>query len=299
MDIVIDNVTKVYPGNVPALDQVSLTLRQGMVGLLGANGAGKTTLIRILTTVVRPTSGSVHAGGLDLATSNGRSGMKRVLGYLPQYLDIYPDLTGREFLDYVALLKGVVDGRGRRRQVGEILEQLSLGRDADRRVAGYSGGMKRRLGIGQALLGDPRIIVVDEPTAGLDPEERMRFRALLATLGVGRTVILSTHILDDVAQTCPMVAVLRSGTLVHHGSTESLVRAARGRTFLLRTDGPAPEGLGVVVNAQATAEGMVYRIVTDQPDQRCTPAEPSLEDGYVALMRLGSAPSLPGQPSVT
>lgn len=286
MDISIHQLTKEFKGGVRALDAVDLRLGGGMIGLLGANGAGKTTLMRILTGIITPTSGNVTIGGYDLADGAGRAAVKQTLGYLPQELDVYPDLTGREFLDYIGLLKGINDRRARRRQVDDLLERVALGDAAKRRAGGYSGGMKRRLGIAQALLGDPRLIIVDEPTAGLDPEERMRFRALLAELGAGRTVILSTHILDDVAQTCPEVAVMTKGRLVHHGSTKSLVDAARNSTYSLTTTGPAPSGDVAVVNAQAGPAGTVYRIVTERPPADSVPVEPTLEDGYVALMRI-------------
>lgn len=288
MSIEIRDLTKTYRYGVHALDRVSLDFGTGMIGLLGANGAGKTTLIRILTSVLRPTSGEVHVAGLDLTTAHGRAAIKHRLGYLPQYLDIYPDLTGREFLNYIATLKGLTGKNDRRAQVTELLEVLSLTEVAGRRVGGYSGGMKRRLGIGQALLGNPEIIVVDEPTAGLDPEERMRFRSLLSSLGTGRTVILSTHILDDVAQTCPTVAVLKKGRVVYSGTTEGLVNAARGRTFTLETSGTPPIGSGVVVNAQAIPTGTRYRLVADRAAPGASPTEPTLEDGYVALMQLAS-----------
>lgn len=286
MNIEILDLTKTYRRSVRALDRVSLRFGTGMVGLLGANGAGKTTLLRILTSVLGPTAGEVRINGLSLGTRAGRSAIKRTLGYLPQHLDIYPDLTGREFLEYVALLKGITGHEARTTQIASLLEELGLADVAGRRVGGYSGGMKRRLGIGQALLGDPGLIIVDEPTAGLDPEERMRFRSLLSTLGGGRTVILSTHILDDVAQTCPTVAVLRSGRLVHHGSTESLVNAAQGRTFTMEMDGPLPACAGIVVNVQSTTTGAKYRVVTDHPLPGAAPTRPTLEDGYMALMRL-------------
>ncbi|MEU8887198.1 ABC transporter ATP-binding protein [Streptomyces sp. NPDC048442] len=286
MDILINRLTKEFKGGVRALDEIDLQLRGGMVGLLGANGAGKTTLMRILTGIITPTSGTVAVGGHDLSSSAGRAAVKRTLGYLPQELDVYPDLTGREFLDYIGLLKGLDDKRARRRQIDSLLERVALTEAAGRRAGGYSGGMKRRLGIAQALLGDPQLIIVDEPTAGLDPEERMRFRALLAELGAGRTVILSTHILDDVAQTCPEVAVMTHGRLVHHGSTQSLVDAARNSTYALMTAGPAPAGDIAVVNAQAGPQGTLYRIVTERPPEGAQPVEPTLEDGYVALMRL-------------
>lgn len=285
MEISVTDLTKTFKGDARALDGLSLSLAAGMVGLLGANGAGKTTLMRILTGLVRPTSGRVLVGGHDVTTPAGRHAVHRTLGYLPQDLDLYPDLTAREFLDYVALLKGVDDKRARRDQVGSLLERVALASDADRRVRGFSGGMRRRLGIAQALLGDPRLVIVDEPTAGLDPEERMRFRTLLAGLGGDRTVILSTHILDDVAQTCPSVAVLSAGRLSYHGSTGGLVEAARGRTFALTTSGPPPSGDLTVVNALAAGDGMLYRFVTDAPPPGAHAVPPSLEDGYVALMR--------------
>jgi ABC-type multidrug transport system ATPase subunit len=287
MDISIRGLTKEFKGGLRALDHLDLHLHGGMVGLLGANGAGKTTLMRILTGTVQATSGRVTVGGHDLGSAAGRIAVKRVLGYLPQELDVYPDLTGREFLDYIALLKGIDSKSARRAQISELLERVALTEAAGRRVGGYSGGMKRRLGIAQALLGDPGLIIVDEPTAGLDPEERMRFRALLAGLGGDRTVILSTHILDDVAQTCPEVAVLTRGRLVHHGSTEGVVAAARGHTYTVMTSGAPPVGDLAVVNAHATPGGTAYRVVTEVPPAGAVPVEPTLEDGYVALMRRG------------
>ncbi|MFT7835909.1 ABC transporter ATP-binding protein [Saccharothrix sp. BKS2] len=282
MEIVIDQLSKVYRGGKHALAGVDLRVGAGMTGLLGPNGAGKTTLMRILTGVLRPTGGRVLVGDHDLATSAGRTAVKRMLGYLPQELALYPDLTGREFLDYIALLKGVDDKRARRAQVDALLAEVGLEEHAQRRVGAYSGGMKRRLGIAQALLGDPRLIIVDEPTSGLDPHERMRFRALLARVGRNRIMILSTHILDDVAQSCPRVCVLNSGHVVYHGSTTGLTEAAVGRTYVLRTE--APPLSATVVNAVATPEGTEYRLVGGElpPGARVVP--PSLEDGYVALL---------------
>lgn len=284
-DITTTALTKAYRGGVRALDSVDLHVGAGLTGLLGANGAGKTTLMRILTGIVRPTTGTVTIGGHDLGSSAGRRAVRRTLGYLPQDLDLYPDLNGREILDYFALLKGIDDRTARRTQVNALLERVGLAEAAHRRVGGYSGGMKRRIGIAQALLGDPRVVIVDEPTAGLDPEERMRFRALLAGLGEQRTVVLSTHILDDVAQTCPTVAVLAAGHLVYRGSTPDLVDAARGLTFELITSASAPVGDLSIVNAHASEQGTCYRVVTENPPAAAQPVEPTLEDGYVALMR--------------
>lgn len=293
MQITITGLSKTYRGGVHALTDITVELAGGMTGLLGANGAGKTTLMRILTGIVRPTTGTVTIGGHDLATSAGRTAVKRLLGYLPQELDLYPDLTGREFLDYIALLKGIDDKPARRHQIDTLLHRVALTDVAARRVGSYSGGMKRRLSIAQTLLGDPRLILVDEPTAGLDPEERMRFRALLATLGENRTVILSTHILDDVAQTCPRVAVLDHGRMVYDGTTDSLARQATGRTFTLTTAGAPPTGEHALVTAAATPTGTTYRIVTDNPPPHAVAVDPGLEDGYLALLRASRAANTP------
>ena len=283
MRIDITGLTKRYKGNVAALDGLDLVVPTGMFGLLGPNGAGKTTLMRILAGLLRPTAGRVRIGEHDVSTRAGRLAVQRTLGYLPQDLGVYPDLTAREFLDYVALLKGIDDGPTRRRRVGELLEVVALTADADRRLRGYSGGMRRRVGIAQALLADPRLLIVDEPTAGLDPEERIRFRTLLAQLGGARTVLLSTHIVDDIAQTCRELAVLASGRLVFRGTVGELTRHAEQRVWSVGTAGPAPTG-GTIVSAVPDDAGMRYRVVAPtQPDPDAEPVEPNLEDGYLAL----------------
>lgn len=239
--------------------------------------------MRILCGIVQPTRGTVRVDGRDLADRRVRQAVRKALGYLPQHVDPYPNLTPLEFLDYVGILKGVDRRAARRRQARELVERVGLADAQDRRIGGFSGGMRRRVGIAQALMGDPELIIVDEPTAGLDPEERIRFRTLLAGLGADRTVILSTHILDDVAQTCPYVFVLGRGRTRYDGPTSGLIDAARGRTWL--TDprgGPLPEHVAVV-NATTTPEGTQYRIVADTPPDGASPVEPSLEDGYMAL----------------
>jgi ABC-2 type transport system ATP-binding protein len=233
MWIELSGLSKRY-GATLALDGLDLTVPTGMFGLLGANGAGKTTLMRILAGLLRPSAGRVTVGGHDLASRAGKLAVQRVLGYLPQDLGLYPDLTAREFLDYIALLKGLDDGATRRRRVGELLELVALSGDADRRLRGFSGGMRRRVGIAQALLADPRLLIVDEPTAGLDPEERLRFRSLLAGLAGDRTVLLSTHIVDDIVQTCPRVVVVRRGTIVFQGATADLAGLAAESVWLVR-----------------------------------------------------------------
>lgn len=283
MFISIDHLGKDFRKKPAALDDVTLDLPQGMIGLLGSNGAGKTTLMRILCGIIQPTRGRVLIDGHDLSGAATRRAVKKTLGYLPQDVEPYPNLTPLEFLDYVGVLKGIDSATDRRRQARELISQVGLNEAKDRKVGGFSGGMRRRVGIAQALMGDPELLVVDEPTAGLDPEERMRFRTLLASLGQNRTVILSTHILDDVAQTCPYVFVLREGHLRYDGPTDGLIDAARGRTWLTAPRSAPPPEHVTVVNATTTGVGTRYRIVTDTPPADAAPVEPNLEDGYMAL----------------
>ncbi|ACZ84166.1 ABC transporter ATP-binding protein [Streptosporangium roseum] len=287
MRIEISRLTKTYRGGVHALDGLDLDVPTGMYGLLGSNGAGKTTLMRILAGLLSPTSGTVRVGGHDVATADGRLAVQRTLGYLPQSLGVYPDLTARQFLDYIALLKGLDSRPSRRRRIGELLETVALTPDADRRLKGFSGGMLRRVGIAQALLADPRLLVVDEPTTGLDPEERIRFRILLSRLAGDRTVLLSTHIVEDVAQTCRSLAVLDKGRLVFQGDVGELVSRADRRVWTLTTSGPAPSE-GRIVAALPEGAGTRYRIIAPTaPGPSAQPAEPTLEDSYLALMEPG------------
>ncbi|GAA3449761.1 ATP-binding cassette domain-containing protein [Dactylosporangium matsuzakiense] len=283
MKIEISGLVKRYSRGVAALDGLDLEVPTGMFGLLGANGAGKTTLMRILAGIARPTAGRVTVGGHDLATGAGRTAVQRELGYLPQDLGVYPDLTARQFLDYVALLKGLDDRAVRRRRVGELLEVVALTAEADRRLRGFSGGMRQRIGIAQALLADPQLLIVDEPTAGLDPEERIRFRNLLSQFAGRRTVLLSTHIVDDIAQTCREVAVLAKGKLRFRGTVAELTQRAQGRVWSVTTAGPPPAE-GKVVSALPDEDGMRYRVVAPRsPDPQARALEPNLEDGYLSL----------------
>jgi len=283
MRIEISGLTKTYKGGVAALDGLDLVVPTGMFGLLGANGAGKTTLMRILAGIMLPSGGHVTVGGHDLGTTTGRTAVQRDLGYLPQDLGLYPDLTARQFLDYMALLKGIDDRKVRRRRIGEMLEVVALTAQADRRLRGFSGGMRQRVGIAQALLADPQLLIVDEPTAGLDPEERIRFRTLLSQFAGSRTVLLSTHIVDDIAQTCREVAVLAKGRLIFRGTVAELTRRAEGQVWSVVTDGPAPAD-GTVVSALPAEHGMRYRVVAPTaPGPQARPLEPGLEDGYLAV----------------
>src|SRR3989440_3423724 len=231
MKIEIGGLHKVYRGGVHALDTVDMNIPGGMFGLLGPNGAGKTTLMRITAGILRPTSGDLYIGEYDCNTEHGRTAVKRIQGYLPQDLGVYPDLSAREFLDYIGILKGMDDRKARRHRVNELLEIVSLTSAANRKLKTYSGGMKRRIGIAQALLNDPRLLIVDEPTAGLDPEERVRFRTLLTDLSGERIVILSTHIVSDVEATATDIAIIAQGQLLARAAPETLLQALDGQVW--------------------------------------------------------------------
>ncbi len=204
MQIQIEHLSKTYAGKVQAVRNVHLSIQPGLIGLLGPNGAGKTTLMRMLATLLTPTEGTARIGGYDVRRAADRRQIKRLLGYLPQELGLYPNLNAYEFLDYLAILKGMHDAKARQQRINDLLEMVGLADVAKRRLKGYSGGMKRRVGLAQALLTDPQFLIVDEPTAGLDPEERIRIRTMLSELALAgdRVIILSTHIVEDVAQTC-------------------------------------------------------------------------------------------------
>ncbi|MBN1934749.1 MAG: ABC transporter ATP-binding protein [Anaerolineae bacterium] len=284
--IVIDELTKTYRGNIRALCGVDLEIGSGMFGLVGPNGAGKTTLMRILTGLLRPTSGRVELLGYDVSRARDKQAIKAMLGYLPQELGLYPDLSAREFLDYVAILKGLTDRRARQRQINELLGMVGLAEQAGRRLKTYSGGMKRRVGVAQALLGDPRILIVDEPTAGLDPEERVRLRNLLAETSRHCTVILSTHIVEDISQSCTDLAVLKDGRVLYRGEPRSLIAQARGKVWRIVTGGEKPDAGLVAVSTRQLDTGIEYRVLGDPAAQyNAVPVEPSLEDGYIWLMR--------------
>ena len=287
MDIHIRDLSKRFKGGVTALDHVNLDVPTGMFGLLGANGAGKTTLMRILAGVLRPSAGTATIGNHDLSSAAGRRDVQRTLGYLPQELGLYPDLTARSFLDYIAILKGLDDRTNRHDRVAQLLEVVSLTDDADRKVGTFSGGMKRRVGIAQALLSDPGLLIVDEPTSGLDPEERIRFRNLLAGLGDRRTVLLSTHIVEDIASSCQRLAVMAKGRVLFAGEVTDLVEVARDRTWRVELPvGVTPEGDLTVVSALHGGASVSYRVVSSgsYPIEG-VPVEPTLEDGYLTLMR--------------
>jgi ABC-type multidrug transport system ATPase subunit len=227
----------------------------------------------------------VRVFGHDLRDTNGKFAAKALLGYLPQELGLYPNLTPVEFLDYIAVLKGITDASARRQQIDELIEQVRLGDAVNRRLKTYSGGMKRRVGIAQALLGTPKLIIVDEPTVGLDPEERVRLRNLLADTAQRCTVILSTHIIEDISQSCNDLAMMDNGKVLYRGSPRELIANARGHVWIVLANGQRPEGVTVVATLQL-ADGVQYRVIGQPPAHyEATPAEPTLEDGYMWAMQ--------------
>lgn len=285
MKVSIRGLTKVFPRGARALDGIDLEIGQGMFGLLGPNGAGKTTLMSILATLMRPTSGEVRVDGWNVTNPQHRFLIKSVLGYLPQELGLYPDLNAHEFLSYMATLKGVEAPSARRREVERLLDAVGLEAAARKKVKSLSGGMKRRLGIAQALIGEPKLLIVDEPTAGLDPAERVRFRTLLADLSGERVVILSTHIVEDVVATCSRVAVLSAGTVAFDGTPSELARQADGRVWqaALHAGERAPRSWRVVARV-AAADVSTVRVIGPRPTADAVPVKPSMEDGYLQLI---------------
>ena len=286
----IEKLVKVYPGPVAALQGIDLELGEGLFGLLGPNGAGKSTLMKILAGLLEPTSGRVLLDGIDVV-ARPREVWAR-LGYLPQDFGFYPHLSGRAMLKHLLALKGVRAKGGRGRLADELLERVNLSFAAHRKVKEYSGGMRQRLGIAQALAGDPRLIIVDEPTAGLDPEERLRFYHLLAELAEQRIVLLSTHIVEDVAVLCPSFAVIRGGRLVARTTPAAARRVLAGKVFEGRVGRDGLEALGqrTTVLQSILHEGTT-RVRAWQregpPPEGFEPVEATLEDAYLALMRTG------------
>jgi ABC-type multidrug transport system ATPase subunit len=286
----LDRLTKTYSNGHQALADVSLSLGTGVVGLLGANGAGKSTLMNLLATITRPTSGTFRWQGLDGVAHP--LAVRRELGYLPQDFGVYERLTATEFLLYLGRLKGL-SGKALARRVAELLELVNLHSAARRPLGGFSGGMRQRVGIAQALLGDPKLLIVDEPTVGLDPDERVRFRNLLAEIAHDRVVILSTHIVSDVEAVATTLAVLREGRLIAVATPEEILRRAVGRVFSLRVGSEQLADLQHRVHVASLAQradGAHVRFVCPgDPPAGSTPVEPTLEDAYLWLRRAGAA----------
>ena len=287
MAIQIEHLTKAYAKDAPpALEDLTLEIGKGTFGLLGPNGAGKTTLIRILATQMLPTSGRVTVEGFDLETE--REAVRRRLGYLPQHFGAYPELTAGEFLDYRARLAGINKRGDRRARVDQALEDVGLTEVRDRKSGTFSGGMMRRLGIAQAILADPDFLVVDEPTVGLDPEERIRFRSILGRLSTNRAILISTHIVGDISSTCEEIAVLAPRQLVYSGRPEAFIELAEGVVWESRLDDKAFEDVSErfqVVNVSLEGNEMDVRFVgSAEPPEGATAVPPNLEDAYVYRM---------------
>ena len=285
----LNDLVKVYPGPVAALQGVTLAIPQGMFGLLGPNGAGKTTLMRIVAGLLEPTSGRVVLDGVDVTEKPERIWAQ--LGYLPQEFGFYPHLTGEAMLAHLLDLKGVEAPGGRKALVGGLLERVNLAFAAKRKVKTYSGGMRQRLGLAQAIAGNPRLIIVDEPTAGLDPEERFRFYRLLAELAAERIVILSTHIVEDVSVLCSRFAVIRGGRVVALTTPAEARALIHGRIFQGTAD--TREHLDEIVQTRRVTQSILVegknqvRVFEPggQPPAGFVAVEPNLEDAYFVLMR--------------
>jgi ABC-2 type transport system ATP-binding protein len=291
----IENLSKTYPNGTRALDDVSLAIAPGMFGLLGPNGAGKSTLMRILATLQEPDSGRVQLGDLDVLRE--KEAVRRTLGYLPQEFGVYPKVSAEDLLDHFAVLKGITDREERRRLVDSLLEQTNLQRDRAKLLGGFSGGMRQRFGIAVALLGNPRLIIVDEPTAGLDPEERVRFLNLLAELGQNSIVILSTHIVDDVSELCSRVAIIDRGRIRLEDDPQAAVARLHGRIWrrvLSRDELPRHQEQFAVLSTKLLGGRTVVRVLADDaPEAGYELVEPGLEDVYFAAMRGTHAPASP------
>ena len=286
----IRDLLKIYPGPVTALKGVSLDIPNGLFGLLGPNGAGKSTLMTIVAGLLQPTAGSITLDGTDIVTDP--AAVRRALGYLPQEFGFYPELTGLKMLMLMLRLKGVDAPGGRRKLAEELLERVNLSHAAKRKVGGYSGGMRQRLGLAQAVAGSPRLIIVDEPTAGLDPEERHRFYRLLAELGKDRIVVLSTHIVEDVATLCPRMAIIRSGTLMANTTPSAARESMEGRVFegFVRDEELAVFTASHRVLSAILVEGVTNRVRVSVDKDGMAPAgfravSAVLEDAYLDTIR--------------
>ncbi|HEX8173044.1 MAG TPA: ABC transporter ATP-binding protein [Thermoanaerobaculia bacterium] len=282
----LENVTHVYPNGTRALDDVTLSIPRGMYGLLGPNGAGKSTLMRAIATLQTPTSGTIRFGGIDVIAEPER--LRRTLGYLPQDFGVYPRISAEDMLDHMAVLKGIASRADRKATVETLLHQTNLWSVRKKALAGFSGGMRQRFGIAQALIGNPQLIIVDEPTAGLDPEERNRFLNLLAEIGESVVVILSTHIVEDVSDLCHRMAVFADGRVQVEGSPHELIRATSGRIWMKVVDRAELQQVRAqheVLSTRLSAGRTVVHILSDRdPGNGFTSADAGLEDVYFSTL---------------
>lgn len=285
MTLETNHLGKRYKGNVWGLRGFGLSIDSGILGLLGPNGAGKSTLMRILATVTKPTEGEASWSGHDIAKTP--ENIRRILGYLPQDFGIYPNLNATEFLLYLAAARGI-SGKSARQRIGQLLDLVNLGDARKRRLGSLSGGMKQRVGIAQALLNDPELLIIDEPTAGLDPEERIRFRNLLSELSVNRIVILSSHIVSDLEAIATSIAIISAGHLLVHATPEVLLRSVVGRVWelvVVSSDFTNLKQTHIIGGTTRTIEGLRVRVVGDRaPATSARQVTPTLEDAYLWLL---------------
>lgn len=282
MELKVDQLTKVYNSNYRAIDNFSMSFKEGIIGLLGPNGAGKSTLMRIIATISRPTQGAVYWNNVSISTDP--DSLRSVLGYLPQDFGVYPNLTGKEFLEYIAALKGLSRSESKTR-IHELLEFLNLMDAKNKSLHKYSGGMRQRIGIAQALLNDPEVLIVDEPTVGLDPQERLKFKNLLVDLATDRIIILSTHIVSDIEATSSSLVILDKGKLIIHDSPENLVKELNGKTWECIISSKELQDVKnkyLTSNYQLKNDGLLVRIVaTEKPEFNAVSVSPTLEDVYL------------------
>lgn len=290
MSLIIKGLSKTYGNGVKALQDVSLTIPTGMFGLLGPNGAGKSTLMRTIATLQEPDTGSIFLDGLDVLKE--KTEVRKVLGYLPQEFGVYPKINAETLLDHFAVLKGITNNKERKEVVKALLEQTNLYKERKKNLGTYSGGMKQRFGIAQALLGNPKLIIVDEPTAGLDPAERNRFLNLLCEIGENVVVIISTHIVDDVRELCKNMAIISKGQVRMEGEPESAIEAVRGKVWrkkINRQDLPVYQKDFDVISTRFIAGQLMIHIHSDsQPTAANFEAvNPNLEDVYFTQLARG------------
>ncbi|HPQ40046.1 MAG TPA: ABC transporter ATP-binding protein [bacterium] len=287
MELIIEHLSKTYPGGVRALNDISLKVGSGMFGLLGPNGAGKSTLMRIVATLQEPDEGRINLNGIDVIRD--KHAVRKVLGYLPQEFGLDPKATALDFLDHLAVLKGITDRGQRRRHIDMLIEKANLTPHRKQRLGTFSGGMKQRFGIAQALLGNPQLLIVDEPTAGLDPEERLRFHNILSEIGENIVVILSTHIVSDVSDVCREMAIIHKGRLLLEQSPVEAIRAMEGSVWRTLVDRHALPDLNrkhTVISSRLFAGRIKVRIYSENhPGDEFEPAEPDLEDVYFMTIR--------------
>jgi ABC-type multidrug transport system ATPase subunit len=286
MELRIEGLTKSYKGSVRALDNVTLTIPTGLYGLLGPNGAGKSTLMRTIATLQEPDSGSIQLGELDVLRA--KEEVRKTLGYLPQDFGVYPRVNAEEMLDQIALLKGMTNAKQRKEAVAELLHRVNLWEHRRKRLTGYSGGMRQRFGIAQALLGSPKLLIVDEPTAGLDPGERNRFYNLLAEIGDNVIVILSTHIVQDVMELCSNMAIIHLGKVLFAGAPDKAVKTLDGKVWRKSIERDQvkeySDRMHVISNKLVAGRPQIHVFSETQPEDGFAAVDPDLEDVFFSSL---------------